>query len=501
MTLDELKTSLEKYRVLQFLVLDEYATLPSNSLYKDLQPLVKECYDSDEMIAIVASVSVTESVVKHLIDLVDRLDIPTFFVHVFTDSTLALDLLIQAQFQCHRTTVDVPVIQHGHEPVFDTDRSMCAHPWAGLHIFTDGTVGACCETGKILDETGTPYNVQSTKLVDIFNSETMRNLRKDFIAGKKNDLCKSCWSLEGRGLSSQRAMAPYRLSNIYPDIIWEGTNSIRYIGGHFSSLCNLGCRICSPKFSTTLASEELKMTVNHKDSPAYQILKDTTWMPKSNFLDQITELAPDLQTLEALGGEPFLFKQLIDTVQHMSDQGISNNMRFIFITNGSVYPEFLDAGFKFRNLEISFSVDNIGERFEYERYHHTWDLLTTNIEKFIKFKTDHNNVKLGVCVTINIQNVLYLDEIDQWISSLGLDHRYYGLLQTPSCLSITKMTDAARELVISTLSDKFDHIKTLVQTSSGTDGKDFVTYMKKLDVVRSQNFADTHPAIAKAMGY
>lgn len=439
---------------------------------------------------------------QHTVALLSYLDIPEFFVQIFSDSDGVIEFFKNHNIQGQKLSMNLTVKNHGCKPIFDFDRTLCAHPWTGLHVWTDGTTSACCEINqKITDDHGSPFNVRTTKLVDIFNSQSMQQLRKDFISGKKIDACQTCWRSEEQGRPSRRTLTLYRLNTIYPEISWEGKNPIRYIGGHLTSLCNLGCRICSPFFSSTIATEQLRQLKSPKSSPVYKILKDTTWMVKDHFFDQINSLTTELQSFEFLGGEPFLFNGLFEMLNDLSARGLSQDMSFNFTTNGTKYPEIFDQDFKFKNLEVTFSIDNIGKRFEYERYHGDWNQVTSNIKKFVDLRNARDNVRLGVSVTVSIQNVLYLDELDNWIDQMGFDHRFYHLVHTHECLSITNMTEQAKNLVLTKLSGKFDYIKDIIRNSDVSDGSEFVRYMKNLDQIRNQSFLDSHPEMAKAMGY
>lgn len=49
MDLEKFKLSISsKYEILKFLVLNDYETLPSNSLYLDLKPIIKDCYQDKD---------------------------------------------------------------------------------------------------------------------------------------------------------------------------------------------------------------------------------------------------------------------------------------------------------------------------------------------------------------------------------------------------------------------------------------------------------------------
>ena len=73
------------------------------------------------------------------------------------------------------------------------------------------------------------------------------------------------------------------------------------------------------------------------------------------------------------------------------------------------------------------------------------------------------------------------------------------------------MTPAARELVLNKLKTTFwatdsyqqeiSNIIQFIENGPGSDGLKFLDKMKQTDAYRKQNFMDTHPEIAKAMGY
>jgi hypothetical protein len=73
------------------------------------------------------------------------------------------------------------------------------------------------------------------------------------------------------------------------------------------------------------------------------------------------------------------------------------------------------------------------------------------------------------------------------------------------------MTPAARELVLNKLKTTFwtsskyqkeiDNVIAFIENGPGSDGFEFLSKMKQTDEYRKQNFMDTHPEIAKAMGY
>ena len=48
---------------------------------------------------------------------------------------------------------------------------------------------------------------------------------------------------------------------------------------------------------------------------------------------------------------------------------------------------------------------------------------------------------------------------------------------------------------------EIDNVIKFIELGTGSDGKEFLFKMQRTDAHRKQNFQDTHPEIAQAMGY
>jgi hypothetical protein len=166
----------------------------------------------------------------------------------------------------------------------------------------------------------------------------------------------------------------------------------------------------------------------------------------------------------------------------------------------------------FGRVDIAFSVDNICERFEYERYGAKWQEVNDNIISISSYKQhDGVNITTQLCFTINIQNVFYLDELLAWADQKHFDNVYFNMLHSPDHMSVQRMTPAAQELVLNKLKNtswmtkayqrEIDNIIKFIKNGPGSDGKDFLEKMQRTDSYRNQTFKDTHPEIAIAMGY
>lgn len=517
----DLKHQLDKqYSVTNITWLEDLACQPSSTLYSSWSPHLKSQYLPDQRFVLLNFDTVDCAVTKHVAWLIQYLDISPCFVLLITDQPQ-----IAKWFQSQSNPIEVQQVTYKipHQlptgvvtPQFNVNNVMCAHAWAGIHVWPNGEVSPCCEySGTVTSVDGQPYNIKTHALNQITNSDYMNDLRDQFRLGQFPVGCQRCSDTELSGGESKHQLTPYKLANIYGAINWESDqveHSTGFVGGHLGNLCNLRCRICSPVFSSSIAAEELDQVDDDvKSHPTYRLLADNRWSRNSEpFWNMLKAQADRVCNFEFLGGEPLLLKENLEFMQWLVDQGHSQRAIFEFVTNGTQYPAIFDQAGQFRRLTVTISIDNIADRFEYERAGADWNTVSSNVKKFVACKQHNTSLQIGVCVTVNIQNVLYLPELIAWIRAQGIDHYYFNVLVSPEYLSIDHLTSGAKQLVLEKLTqanlsaddrDRLQYIIQRVTECGGSDGKIFCQKMQAKDQQRNENFILTHQEIAQAMGF
>jgi len=392
---------------------------------------------------------------------------------------------------------------------------ICMLPWISIETSPIGTARPCClAVDEITKPDGTKYSLRENTLEEIYHSDYMQDLRKNFLAGNKPATCQRCWDEEAAGRTSKRINSRIRLKEYYNSVDFQNIDpdQLWFIDLKLGNICNLKCRICGSWSSSKWAKEEIDYVselVDRKTHLAYTYLKDGAWPRESEvFWDNLKTLLPNIKYFEFTGGEPFLIEQHFELLRYAVEQGYSKNIEIHYNTNGTVFPEQAELWSNFKHVEIAFSIDNVGARFEYERYGADWNLVQENIDKFTAMRSDKISTQL--CTTMNIQNVYYLPELCDWISTQIFDHVYFNMLHDPWHMCISKMTTPAQELVINRLTaHEFNpkyraeilRIVKFIKNGDGSDGKEFLQKMQTTDDYRKQSFSETHVEMAKAMGY
>jgi MoaA/NifB/PqqE/SkfB family radical SAM enzyme len=394
----------------------------------------------------------------------------------------------------------------------------CVLPWVSIEASPIGTVRPCClADDEIVDDNGNKFELSTADFADIQNSNHMRGLREQFLAGQRPQTCRKCWNEERGGRTSKRMHTLDRLKHSIADTEWTtDAKPLMFLDLKLGNICNLKCRICGSWSSSQFATEEINQLPREqqKSSHAYQMLRAGAW-PRENaqFWQQVDSVLTDIRYIEFTGGEPFMIDEHFDMLQGIVDRGIAHQVEIHYNTNGTQYPARGQEIWRhFKTVEIAFSIDDIGERFEYQRSNANWQEVCMNLDRFRDLKECHKNIVLQICTTVNVFNVRYLDQVAQWIdrNKESFNFVYWNMMHDAWYFSIATLPDTAKAAITEHLRsadvpsqyrEEFDRITDFMNTGASTDG--FMLRMKiaDLDRKRNQNLRDTEPEFADLIDY
>lgn len=392
----------------------------------------------------------------------------------------------------------------------------CVLPWVSLETSPIGTVRPCClAEEELVDNAGDKFNLATAQFSTIQNSQSMRNLRREFLDQKQPQTCRKCWREERSGRTSKRMHTLNRLKHMLDhETDWTiDAKPLMFLDLKLGNICNLKCRICGSWSSSTFATEELAnipSTEDRKSNHHYHMLRQGAW-PRENpqFWKEIEQVSDQIQYIEFTGGEPFMIQEHFDLLQGLVDRGIAGNIEIHYNTNGTQYPEEAHIIWQhFKHVEIAFSIDDLGPRFEYQRTNAVWNEVEDNIARFKQLRANHSNITLQVCSTVNVFNVLYLTELAEWNYAQGFDYVYWNMMHEAYYFSIATLPEPAKVAITSKLQDstspaagEFARIIDFMNAGTSLDG--FILRMKiaDLDRKRQQDLRLVEPEFAALIDY
>ena len=384
--------------------------------------------------------------------------------------------------------------------------NFCVLPFVSIEADPMGKCKVCCLSYETIPD----IDLKTNTLTEAFNSSYMVALRQSFLDGEKPANCNRCWAEEDSGRTSKRMHSISRLRQIVGDKKFTSSSdgSLVFLDLKLGNICNLKCRICGSFSSSKWAQEEID--IHTSNTTARENLEKGRWPREARrFWSDLTELLANSKYFEFTGGEPFLIDEHFTLLEIAVEMGYAKDIEIHYNTNLTTFPKRgLEIWPHFKLVEIAVSVDDIGPRFEYQRYGSNWDKAMDNLQRLYDLRNTNTNIKLQLCMTSNVQNFYYIDEMCEWIAQQRFDYVYFNVLHDAWHFSISRLNAATKELIYNKHKDYSgpyaNEVKNLLEfmmQGEDSDCTKLVEQLKNSDIQRNQKFSDHHSEIAAAIGY
>ena len=327
--------------------------------------------------------------------------------------------------------------------------TFCLLPWVHLSTRPDGSMRVCCtanassvgasndkehggQVGILKTDDGKPNNLNVTDFQTAWNSNYMRNVRKQMLNGKQPPSCLKCYKEEATGHRSKRQWeSEYWAKRVDVDKIIANTEKdgyspahLTYIDLRFGTKCQLGCIMCSPHDSSgwikdwktifpKVQNESLKeiMQWDHKGSTNHS---SYNWHKQNPiFWKQFYEQMPAMQQIYFAGGESLIIDEHYEILEYAIKNGHAKNLELRYNSNGVEWRDDLFELWKqFKLVRFHYSIDNIKEMNDYIRYPSKWINQVNTFHKLDTQTTD--NVEVTIACAVQALNVYYLPDLIQW---------------------------------------------------------------------------------------
>ena len=331
----------------------------------------------------------------------------------------------------------------------------CNTPWYELHIYWDGSLGICCQEDHKLYESGDQYNIANMTIVDWFNSDPVRAFRQQVLGNTPVSACRICRTDEQLGGNSRRfkslqksaifmqAFEPsFEQSSGRVHFDASGITSTHPIDIHIDlgNYCNLACKMCNPKASSMIASQQVQWGIeSSRQYLGTDWTKNTTsW---NSFLQQLLDI-PGLNNIHLMGGETLLTSRFEELVDHM----IAHNrfdVCFSFVTNGTIFkPDLMKKLSKFRRVGIEISIETVDDHNAYLRQGTDTAAVLSNIERYQSF-CNASSITVTVRPAVSLLTIGYFPTLLQYCLDKNLIVKSL-LVSTPEFLDATLLPMATK---------------------------------------------------------
>ena len=410
-------------------------------------------------------------------------------------------------------------------------KTFCMHPFTGLATREDGAVKVCCRSAPI-------GFIQESSLEEIWNNDSMREVRRQVLCGERPEVCKPCFDLEDQGVESLRqrhinGIIPEARINLYPKALDQLNDNytmpfeIPTMEIKLNNLCNLKCRMCHPMDSTAwndwsevkdlynkegnfLPDKIIKLNLERK--PFLDSFENT-----DNWWSSFEKLLPHFRRVEFAGGEPLMDPQHYRILDMLKPYG--KNIEIKYATNGTTLGiskgrTIHDYWPYFQSVAVNVSLDGIHDVYNHIRTNSNFSEVEKNIKEI---QTIPNVSRVVGAFTAQAGNILQAAEcIDYFINEMNIVF-YSHRVSYPNVLSAQVLPQELKDLAISRLQSvadrvhKFSNIKKypILEKITQQQIKDNVNYLqakdqshlwpdflefnRRLDVTRNQSLIEAVP--------
>lgn len=330
--------------------------------------------------------------------------------------------------------------------------NLCLYPFTHFQLDPDGRARPCCKY-KVGDPTwqADVPKLPDVNIGDLWEQEEFQSLRDQFLRNERPTGCKACWDEEAAGMTSMRLTReqggkehPFATFFRHIPRLYPKTLDLK-----LSNLCNLKCRICTPFLSSQWIKEIKDLEIRDMGD-----VNSFTGNSREKFLENheneeiLKSWAPTIDYMEFYGGEPLMQQEHDRILKIIYNHGTPSNTGLYYNTNSSIFKESLFETWKpFKEVVINFSIDDIGERFEYERKNAKWSESLENIKRYQDYSKQYGvNMEIRIYATVGILNVFYLKEFFEEIKKLGVKI-VLNMVHYPHHYAITILPTEVKDII------------------------------------------------------
>ena len=317
------------------------------------------------------------------------------------------------------------------------NKTFCPMPFCHVNVKQEGKVSACW---RYPDRIG---DYTSESIVEIWNGDKLKTLRKQLLNGERPEGCRSCWDMEDSGVKStrQQTTEDYKkiadfdtVKEIVADDYSMPLTNLKSVEVRFDNICNLMCRHCSPDYSSVW-----EVAVKRDESLNKKMIELGTFRKQEEhvklndqIIDEIGSLSDNLIEVMLAGGEPLYHNKHYKFIESLLPN--ANKIMLSYNSNLTTLEykgkNILDLWKNFRRVLLRVSIDGDRDCYQYVRVHNDLDKVEANIARVIELP----NTKVSATCTTSLLNITRLTSVVEYFLSLGT-YFHTSIVQYPRALN------------------------------------------------------------------
>lgn len=403
--------------------------------------------------------------------------------------------------------------------------NFCVMPFGHIAIESNGDIRPCCLGNTLKKEDGSVLNIENGSIADIIRHPAHIKFRESFLNNEQHPVCHPCWGVNSKDRFSGRYVysSSFKVQSFVDEIMSgkKPEQKLVWLEIKAGNRCNLACRICGLWNSAKWLKETFDLKkLNDPSYPDFKSSYEFNYNQQAKWIDNIDfwqniDMFEDVKVIHIMGGEPLMIEEHYEMLKAIIDRYDASKIWLWYNTNGTVIPtaeqeEILN---KFGAVHWSLSIDDFGDKFDYQRKGAVWGEVKNNLEYFFSRPNYYSTID----ATINIFNIATLREFILELETMpfitSFSPHYVTTPNSPNNVrslhaNIKAELTTYLEQTKSQVNIKYRHvIGEIIDFMNGIDmwSEDLDIRRKKeiffVDESRDEDFIKTFPEMARLLNY
>jgi radical SAM protein with 4Fe4S-binding SPASM domain len=404
-----------------------------------------------------------------------------------------------------------------------SSKTFCILPWVHQYVGPPGDVKPCC----LYEQDMQIGDLKQNTLTEIWNNDTTKQMRLDMLDGIELPGCAKCNSRNNLTVTHRTQFNEFLFKKENLELVNSthedgslDTHQLQYIDVRFNNLCNLKCRTCGPRFSTSWIEDHVKMyNIQSGDRAAHGDVFTFGGKTDDQLLNEILPHLPHVKQIYFAGGEPLMQKEHYIMLEELIRLGKHSDpkLRIHYNTNFSMLKlgkyNVIEFWKQFKSLRINASLDGSHARAEYWRKGTNWTQVVDNAKRL---KEECPHAELIISYTLSWVSAFNLCELHrEWVENglLEINDIHVNLLDVPSYYSLKSIPSWKKDKIkaafeahilwmqgLNAAEHAINGFKNAITFMYNTDtseaftgAADFNNLNGKLDEIRNEDFWTVYP--------